>query len=135
MLLELLLEVFFIKIKIKGYLQNLTENTKDNIDVLGVLNKQNIHYRLNNTDHKIIINQDKVTLIRENENFVHKFEFESNKQTKANYYIKEYNTDIDILVMTNKLNISENKIEIIYKIIDSKEDYKYVLEMRNKIWV
>ena len=133
MLLELLLEVFFIKIKIKGYLQNLTENTKDNIDIMGVLNKQNIHYILNDTDHKIIIDNDKVTLIRENKNFIHKFEFELNKQTKANYYIKEYNTDIDVLVITNKLNISEEKIEIIYKIIDSNEEYKYVLEMRNKL--
>ena len=42
MLLELLLEVFSIKIKIKGYLQNLTENTKDNIDVIALQNKRNI---------------------------------------------------------------------------------------------
>ena len=133
MLLELLLEVFSIRIKIKGYLHNLTENTKNNIDVIGILNKQNIHYILNDTDHKIIIGKDKVILIRENNSFIHKFEFELDKQTKANYYIKEYSTDIDVIVMTNKLNITEDKIEIIYKIIDSNEEYRYVLEMRNKL--
>lgn len=125
--------MFFIRIKINGYLENLSENTKDNIDVIGILNKQNVHYTLNNTDYKIIINKDKVTLIRKNNCFIHKFDFELKKQTKANYYIKEYNTDIDVLVMTNKLNITENKIEIIYKIIESCEEYKYVLEMRKML--
>lgn len=135
MLLELLLEVFSIRIKIKGYLQNLTENTKDNIDVIALQNKRNIHYVFDNTDHKLIFDKNTVTLIRENANFVHKFVFELNKQTKASYYIKEYNTDIDVLVVTNKLNISKDRIEIIYKIIDSEEAYKYVLEMREELWV
>ena len=125
--------MFFIRIKINGYLENLSENTKDNIDVIGILNKQNIHYTFDNTDYKIIINKDKVTLIRENNCFIHKFDFEFKKKTKAKYYIKEYNTDIDVLVMTNKLNITEEKIEILYKIIDSNEEYKYVLEMRKML--
>lgn len=133
MLLELLLEVFCIKIKIKGYLQNLTENTKDNIYAVAILNKKNIHYILNNTDHKIIITDDKVFLIRENQEFVHKFVFELNKQNKASYYIKEYNTEFNFSIITSKLFVDKNKIEIIYKIIDSNEEYKYLLEMSEKI--
>ena len=133
MLLELLLEVFSIRIRIKGYLENITENTKEIIDVIGIKNKETIKYLNNDTSYKIIINNHKITMIRENKNFIHKFIFEEEKEHETNYYIKEYNTELNINIITNNLNVSENKIEITYKIIDSNEKYKYLIEMRKEL--
>ena len=132
MLLDLLLEVFSIRIKIKGYLENITENTKEIIDIIGIKNKNNLKYKYNDTNYKIIINDNKIELIRENDNFIHKFIFEAKKETDTIYFIKEYNTDLVIPIMTNILNILDDKIEIIYKILDSNEEYKFLIEMRQE---
>ncbi len=59
--------------------------------------------------------------------------FKPNKITKTEYYLKEYNTSIDIQIKTNKINISEEIIEIDYTIIDTKENYLYILEMSEKL--
>ena len=59
--------------------------------------------------------------------------FDINKVTKTEYYLKEYNTSIDIQIKTNKINIKEEIIEINYTIIDTNENYLYVLEMSEKL--
>ena len=59
--------------------------------------------------------------------------FKPNKITKTEYYLKEYNTSIDIQIKTNKININEEIIEIDYTIIDTKENYLYILEMSEKL--
>ena len=59
--------------------------------------------------------------------------FKPNKTTKTEYYLKEYNTSIDIQIKTNKININEEIIEIDYTIIDTNENYLYILEMSEKL--
>ena len=130
MLLELLLEVFSIRVRIKGYLENITEKTKETIDVIGIKNKQTLKYMYNDTKYNIDIQNNKIILIRENDDFIHKFVFAQNKQTDTIYYIKEYNTELTVSMITNNLNIINDKIEIYYRIIDSNEEYKYLIEMR-----
>ena len=60
---------------------------------------------------------------------MHKFIFELNTKTESIYYIKEYLTELNVSIITTKLNILKNKIEIYYKIIDNDNNYKYVLEL------
>ena len=129
MLVEFLLEVFFIKIKVKGYLQNITENTKEIIDTFGIKNKETISYIIDKTKHKITISNNKILLIRDNQEFSHKMFFELNKENKTEYYIKELSTSICLLILTTYLSISDNLIEIHYKVIDSQDEYIYVIEM------
>ena len=112
---------------------NLTENTKESIDTTGIKNKNTISYLHKETKYKITIQEDKVLLLRENNNFSHKLLFDLNKITKTEYYIKEYNTSIDISVKTTKIKITENNIEINYNIIDSSDNYCYKVEMSDKI--
>ena len=90
MLVELFVEVFFIKIKVKGYLQNITENTKENIDTFGIKNKNII------------------------------------------CYIKELSTSIYLNILTTYLSIDEKKVEIHYKVLDSNEEYIYLIEMSER---
>jgi len=127
--------VFSIKIRIKGYLANKKENTKDNFDTIGIKNGQQIKYLINDTKYKIILSDTQVTLIRENDSFIHKFLFEEKKKTKTNYYIKEYSTEIEVSIITEYIDITESTIEIEYKIEDNAEEYKYFLEMRKELWV
>ena len=129
MLVEFLLEVFFIKIKIKGYLENTTENTKEFIDILGIKNKNKISYIIDKTKYKLEIFSSKLILTRENDEFIHGMVFELNKETMTEYYIKDINSSLSLKLLTTKLEISENIIEINYKISDNDNKYIYLIEM------
>ena len=129
MLVEFLLEVFFIKIKVKGYLQNINENNKEIINTIGIKNKNKISYIVDKTKYKITISDNRILLIRENQEFSHKMEFELNKENKTEYYIKELSTSIYLCILTTYLSINDKIIEIHYKVIDSQDEYIYVIEM------
>ena len=126
---EFLLEVFYIKIRIKNTLKNYNEKTENLIETFAIKNKNKISYYNNNTTYKLLLSEKKIILIRETNEFIHKFVFELDNITKSEYYIKELNTSIDISIKTTKLNISENRIEIDYEIIDNNNQYSYVLDM------
>ena len=132
MLVEFLLEVFCIKIKVKGYLQNLTENTSEEIDTFGIKNKNKLVYVLSSTKYKMDILKDKILLTRENDEFIHGMIFELNKCTETNYYIKSLNASISIKILTKKISISDDKIEINYQTIDNQNEYIYIIEMSDK---
>lgn len=132
MLDEFLLEVFFIKIKIKGYLENTTENTKEFIDTFGINNKNKISYIIDNTKYKLDMFNDKLILTRETEEFIHGMIFELNKETLTKYYMKELNSSISLKLLTTKLEINKFKIEINYKVLDNDNEYIYLIEMSEK---
>ena len=108
---------------------NLTENTKEIINTKGIKNKDTIDYINNETKHKIKISDNKIFLLRENKDFIHNIIFELNKTTKTEYYIKEYNTSIDLKIKTTKIKITNKQIEIYYTIIDNSTKYCYIIEM------
>ncbi len=122
-------EVLFIKIKVKGYLKNITENTKEIISTNAIKNKNKLTYIDNETSHIIEIKDKKIILIRENQEFIHKFIFDIDNITKSEYYIKEFNTSIDVSIKTTKISQTPNRISIDYEIIDNKNKYIYILDM------
>ena len=122
-------EVLFIKIKVKGYLKNIAEDTKELIETNAIKNKNKITYINNDTSYKIELRDNIIILIRENNDFSHKFIFDIDNTTKSEYYIKELNTNIDVLIKTTKLRYTDKKIEIAYEIIDSENKYIYILDM------
>lgn len=126
---EFVLEVFFIKVKVKATIKNITDKTEEKIDTFGTKNKNKITYHNGDTKIKLEIHKDNLILVRENKNFIHTFDFKINKETNSEYYIKEYNTSIDINVLTTKLVISDNRIILAYIIKDSSDEYNYILDM------
>ena len=122
-------EVLFIKIEVKGYLKNIAEDTKELIETNAIKNKNKITYINNDTSYKIELRDNIIILIRENNDFSHKFIFDIDNTTKSEYYIKELNTNIDVLIKTTKLRYTDKKIEIAYEIIDSENKYIYILDM------
>ena len=126
---EFLLEVFSIKIKIKGYLKNETEKTTENFEIFGIKNKEKITYIIDGTKYKLDIKEKKINLIRETEEFIHSMVFIPKKTTDTIYYIKEYKSEIPIKIPTKYIKKVNNYIEIAYKTIDNEIEYIYNIEM------
>lgn len=126
---EFLSEVFFIKIKIKGYIKNETENTIEKYETFGIKSKDKITYIKDNTKYKIEIKEEKVSLIRETEEFIHSMIFIPKITTDTIYYIKEYKSEIPIKIHTKYIKKVNNNIQIAYKTIDNEIEYVYNIEM------
>ena len=124
--------MFNIKIKVKGYLKNLTENTEELFNTEAIKNSNIISYIQDKTKYKIILD-DKVTILRENNEFSHGMIFECNKKYSSEYYLKKLKYSLEFTIKTLKLNIEKNKIDITYQIIESDNIYNYVLETSDNL--
>ena len=124
--------MFNIKIKVKGYLRNLTENTEELFNTDAIKNSNIISYINDKIKYKLIID-NKETLLRENNEFSHGMIFECNKNYSSEYYLKELKYSLEFTIKTLKLNIEKNKIDITYQVIESENIYNYVLEMSDNL--
>lgn len=128
------LEVVFIKIRVKGYLKNITDNEILEIDEKAIRNKNKITFSSDNVKSIIKINNNDIMLIREGVDFINTFVFNKDKSS-CNYYLKDNNYDVDIEVITISMDINDNSIYIKYLIVDSNSEYEYKLEMSDILWV
>lgn len=55
--------------------------------------------------------------------------FEINKTISSIYTLKQNNITINIDILTNKIELDENSIKILYTVIDSNVVYEYNIEM------
>jgi len=122
------LGVIFIRIKIKGYLKNITDNEVIEFEEKGIKNKDKIIYTNDGVKTTIKIDGNKVMLIRDGSDFVNTFVFDK-KNSSCNYFLKENNYDVDIDINTLNIDINDDSIYIKYFIIDSNIEYEYKLEM------
>ena len=97
------LDVIFIRILIKGYLKNISENEIVNFECKGIKNKNKVTYVDNDVRFNII----------------------------SNYLIKENNCDVDIDIDVIDLKIDADIIYIKYLISETNCIYEYKLEMRD----
>jgi len=122
-----------IKVKIKGFLKNKTENNQENIDTFGIKKSNIINYIIDNTKYKVVLNENKIILQRENNEFCHEIIFEKSKTYKSEYYLKELHHSLEFNIETINIKITDNKIDIEYKIIETETIYNYVIEMSDKL--
>ena len=120
-----------IKIAIKGHLKSINDNQKSVIDVIAMKKENKIQYILDNVTHKIELKENKIILIRENNEFRSTLEFIKGQKNKSYYLLKEKNFCVDINIKTIELEYKDNFIKIVYEVLDSNEKYEYMLEMRN----
>ena len=125
--------MFNIKINVKGYLKNLTENTKEIINTQAIKKSNMISYIIDNNKYKLVIDNNKVNLFRESDEYSHIMLFEESKNHQTEYYLKNSNFSLEFTILTTKLIIEKNKIDITYKIIESENIYNYVLEMSENL--
>lgn len=130
------LDVIFIRILIKGYLKNISENEIVNFECKGIKNKNKVTYVDNDVRFNIKINDDNVMLIRDGADFINTFIFDKNKKNSiSNYLIKENNCDVDIDIDVIDLKIDDDIIYIKYLISETNCIYEYKLEMSDVLWV
>lgn len=117
-----------IRIKIKGYLKNNTENEIFKFEGKGIKNKDRITYTFEDVKYIIRCKNDSILFVRESNEFVNTFIFSLNK-SNCNYLLKENGYDMDLNVNTSLLEINDNFIYIKYVIDDTKCEYEYKIEM------
>jgi uncharacterized beta-barrel protein YwiB (DUF1934 family) len=120
--------VVFIKIRVKGYLKNITDNEILEIDEKAIRNKNKITFSSDNVKNIIKINDNDIMLVREGNDFINTFVFNKDKSS-CNYYLKDNNYDVDIDINTISIDVNDNSIGIKYLIVDSNSEYEYKLEM------
>ena len=120
--------MIFIRIKIKGYLNNITDNEVIEFEEKGIKNKDKIIYTNDGVKTTVKIDGNKVMLIRDGNDFINTFVFDK-KSSSCNYFLKENNYDVDIDINTLNIDINDDSIYIKYLIVDSDIEYEYKLEM------
>ena len=120
--------MIFIKIRVKGYLKNITDNEIFEFENKGIRNNNKITYSYDDVKNTIKINDGEIMLIREGNDFINTFVFRK-KKSSCNYFLKENNYDVDIDINTILMDVFDNSILIKYEIIDSKCEYEFKIEM------
>lgn len=87
-----------------------------------------IKYAENDIKVIVSIDNDIVTLIRENNEYQLKLIFENMKKTKGNYLLKDNNVNIKLDIFTKSLSIEENRLNIIYVLNDVLREYTLIEE-------
>ena len=121
-----------IKIRIKGFLKDIDEGTITNIDTFGIKNKNKITYNEETVTNTILQEDNKLILIRENDEFKNILIFDLNKETISEYLLKENDLTIELNIKTNLVEIDDNYIKVRYLVIDSDNEYEYNIEMSDK---
>ena len=117
-----------MKIFLKSTIKNITDNTTEKDIVIAKKTKNRITYQIDNFKYTIVITSKKIIMNRKNDDLECTMYFEEKKETCSSYSLKEgYNIEINI--KTNKLNITDKKIQITYTVIDTKTIYQYDIEM------
>lgn len=117
-----------IRIKIKGYLKNITDNEIFEFEEKGIKNKDRITFNNNNVKYSIKCNNSEIILIRDGDDFVNTFVF-NKKNSNSNYLLKENGYDMDMEVITSNMEISDELIYIEYEIISTSCKYEFKIEM------
>lgn len=122
-----------IKVKINGFLKNITEKETEIINTFGIKKDNTINYISNDIIYKLIIENNKITLQRQNDEFSHEIKFEKDKINKSEYFLKELHHSLEFNIETINIKILQDKIDIEYKIKETENIYNYVIELSDKI--
>ena len=109
----------------------ITDDSKEEYNLLGEYDKENeiITYRENtNLVTRVKLDLKEKILTRENKDYSLKYHLVENKVTENEIEIKELNQKIILKIKTNKFEITENQVTVIYTILDSKEEIKYQIK-------
>ena len=118
-----------MRIKIHGYIENKATKKRENIETNAIKKNNSIVFKEKDIDYKIKIDNNNIKIIRETNDFKHELTFKLNKTINSLYYIKEYDSSMEIPLTTTKLIYNDNYLEIEYIINESQEEFKYILEM------
>ena len=117
-----------IRVKIKGFLKNITEKESTSFDEKGINNKNKLSFMSDNIKYIIKYSDSEIMLIRENNDFINTFIFNKNNGSSS-YTLKDNNYTIDMDIIVHDINITNNVIYVKYTISDTGFMYEYKIEM------
>ena len=129
LLSDIFKKVFNIKTKVYGYLKNITENTIDSFDTTAKIDNNQYLYIDNDTTYTIKQHNNTIIFTRENSEMQHTMIFNLNKITTSEYYLKELHTSLEFNIKTNLLIITDQQFKINYQILETNNEYEYIIEM------
>lgn len=119
-----------MKIKVKGYLKNITNDTINNFSISAIRNKDKISYVLDNDKYILkILSPNQLVLLRENTEIKSIIYFQKNKNLPSLYTLKKKDLTLEINIKTLNIVINDNSINIIYLVNESNEKFEYNIEM------
>ena len=119
-----------MKIHITNTLNNITENDIKKDLVKGIKNKNTIKFIIDNEKYILKILSNKEVVLNRNSDIIENtMYFKLNNKTTSIYTVKKEGYNIEIDIKTTFLNIKDNIIEVHYTIIDSNNNYEYIIEM------
>lgn len=106
----------------------ITNNEVTEYNLLGEYDEDNniIYYNENNNlVTKMKIDLKNKNLTRENKDYYLEYNFIETKETENKMILKELDKTLFIKIKTDKFELEDNKLEIIYTILDSNEKIIY----------
>ena len=99
--------------------------------VNGIKNNNIITYKDNDSLVNILLENDAVSIKRENDKMRLDLRLECNKSNTTNYYIKDLGFNFDVRSETKKIEIKEDRLNVIYELYINDEysdTFNYTLE-------
>jgi hypothetical protein len=96
--------------------------------ILGNIENNMITYEEEKINVALIFESDKITLLRETDEYKLELIFIENNTSKSVYLLKENNVSIPLEINTSLLKINSNEIVIKYKINTKEEEAYFRLE-------
>jgi hypothetical protein len=109
----------------------ITNNEKEEYSLLGSydLEKEIILYQESKSLlTEVELNLKEKTLIRKNKDYELKYLLLEKEETENEIKLKDLNQSVILKIKTEKFQVTNNKIEIIYTILDSNEKINYKIE-------
>lgn len=107
------------KIRAKQIIKNSNEKLQKDLYI--IKNDNMFIFNDDGTKTKLVIDDNKVNITRENIESYMKISFDLNNMKKCHYILKETNTILDFEVCTKEIVLNDKKIEIIYELYSSNE--------------
>lgn len=119
-----------MKFCLKSTLKDINNNRTEQISVTAKKEKNKIIYQTDEYKHIIkIVSPNSLILNRSNDIVECTMNFELNKICSAIYTIKKEEYTIEIDIKTTNIEITDEKININYTVVDSNNSYEYIIEM------
>jgi len=109
----------------------ITNEIEEEYNLLGEYDEESKIISYN--ENKQLLTKVKIDLIekiltRENNDYYLKYKFIENEKTENEIKMKDLNQSIFLKIKTDKFEIEENKVKIIYTILDSNEKVTYIVK-------
>ncbi len=116
-----------IRVKIKGYLKNITENDNLIFDEKGIYNKNKLSFIKDDIKYNIKLLDSEIIMIREGKDYINSFIF-NKKKASSTYTLKDNNYTIEMDIDIKEI-IIDNGFYVKYMICDTSCLYEFKLEM------